>query len=159
MNTRSTVGLLVWIAICFAAAGLGSWATAAQIDTWYATLSKPSFNPPNWVFGPVWSLLFLLMAISAWQIWLPNGIAGARWELTIFAVQLVLNVLWSVLFFGCQMMLAALVEIVLLWLAILAMIILFARRKRWVGFLQVPYLCWVSFATVLNAALWWLNRG
>jgi translocator protein len=156
---RARLGLVGWIGVCFAAAYVGSLATMPQIDTWYATLTKPSFNPPDWIFGPVWSVLFLLMAISAWRIWQRNDWSIARRPLLIFAGQLLLNMLWSWLFFHYHAMLAALIEIVLLWLAILAMIVSFYRMDKFAGLLQLPYLAWVSFATVLNASLWWLNQG
>lgn len=156
-DRRSILGLLAWLVLVFVAAGLGSWFTMPEIGGWYATLRKPTFNPPDWVFGPVWTTLYALMAISAWLVWRPAGFRGARLPLAVFFVQLVLNTLWSMLFFGRHQMGVALVDIALLWLAIAAMIGLFLRRHALAGLLQVPYLCWVTFASLLNYELWRLN--
>lgn len=156
-SPRQAIGLFVAIAICFAAAGLGGLVTTPQIPGWYATLAKPTWNPPAWIFGPVWSLLYLLMAVAAWLVWRQAGIAGARLPLGLFAVQLTLNSLWSVLFFGLHSPGAAAAEILLLWGAILATLITFWQRSKLAGGLLVPYLAWVSFATVLNVTIWRLN--
>lgn len=155
--TQQATGLIVAILICFAAAGIGSLVTAPQIPGWYATLAKPAWTPLDWIFGPVWTLLYFMMAVAAWLVWRDAGIAGARLPLALFAVQLVLNSLWSVLFFGLQNPGAAAVEIVLLWGAILATQVAFWSRSRWAGGLLVPYLVWVSYATALNVAIWRLN--
>jgi tryptophan-rich sensory protein len=114
---------------------------------------------PDWIFGPVWTLLYLMMAVSAWLVWRQAGFAGAKLPRALFAVQLALNSLWSVLFFGLQNPGAAAVEIVLLWLAILATTVSFFRQSKVAGWLMVPYLAWVSFASVLNFAIWRLNTG
>ena len=156
-DPRAILGLLGWFALVFAAAWIGSSSTMPEIQGWYATLQKPSFNPPDWIFGPVWTTLYALMAISAWLVWRPAGFAGARLPLAVFLIQLVLNTLWSILFFGQHEIGAALVDIALLWLAIVLMIVLFIRRHRLAGLLQVPYLAWVSFASVLNYEIWRLN--
>lgn len=154
---QQCLGLVVAIVICFAAAGLGGFVTAPNIPTWYADLAKPSWNPPNWIFGPVWSCLYLMMAISAWLVWRQAGVVGAQLPLALFAVQLALNSLWSILFFGLHRPGMAAVEILLLWTAILVTLIVFWKRSRWAGALLVPYLAWVSFAAILNAVIWRMN--
>lgn len=153
------LGLLGWLVLCFGAAALGSWATTPELPGWYASLRKPSFNPPNWVFGPVWTVLFALMAVAAWLVWKRAGWGGGRAALGAFLVQLGLNTLWSWLFFGRHAIGAAAVEIVILWLAILATAVLFARVDRRAGWMLAPYLAWVGYATVLNIAIWRLNSG
>jgi len=155
MSTQQSVlGAIVAIVITFGAAYVGS---QFPVDEWYATLSKPSWNPPNWLFGPVWSLLYLLMAISVWLVWRDKGISGAIIPLIIFLLQLILNAAWSWLFFGLHEPSWAFAEIIVLWLAILANIILFWRINTISGVLLVPYLAWVTFATFLNYTLWRLN--
>ncbi|MCR9119550.1 MAG: tryptophan-rich sensory protein [bacterium] len=149
------VGLIV---ICFAASAIGAWATFEGLRDWYPELQKPSFNPPNWIFGPVWSTLYFMMAVSAWMVWLAAGFKGAKLAMTMFFVQLALNVAWSWIFFFAQQPGWAVVEIVLLWAAILATIVLFFPKSRIAAAMLCPYLAWVSFATVLNASIWWLNR-
>lgn len=156
-SSQQAIGFLVAIAICFTAAGLGGMVTTPQIPGWYATLAKPTWNPPAWIFGPVWSLLYLMMAVAAWLVWRQAGIARAKLPLGLFAVQLMLNSLWSVLFFGFHSPGAAAVEILLLWAAILATLITFWQWSKLAGWLLVPYLAWVSFATVLNVTIWRLN--
>ena len=156
-SSQQAIGLVVAVAICFAAAGLGGLVTTPQIPGWYAALAKPTWNPPAWIFGPVWSLLYLMMAVAAWLVWRQAGIAGAKLPLGLFAVQLILNSLWSVLFFGLHSPGGAAAEILLLWAAILATLITFWQRSKLAGGLLVPYLAWVSFATVLNVTIWRLN--
>jgi tryptophan-rich sensory protein len=151
------LGLGVFLVICFAAAGIGGTVTTPKIPGWYATLAKPSWNPPNWIFGPVWSALYLSMAVAAWLVWRQGGLAGATMPLALFAVQLVLNVLWSYLFFGLQNPGLAFVEVLLLWAAIAATMVVFWQRATVAGLLFGPYLAWVSFASVLNFAIWRLN--
>jgi tryptophan-rich sensory protein len=157
LPAKDILALLVSTAICFAAAGLGSQLTVVALEPWYAGLKKPAFNPPDWVFGPVWSLLYLLMAISAWLVWRQRERAAVRLPLALFGVQLALNVAWSGCFFYLQRPGAALSEIAVLWLAILATMLTFFRVNRAAGALLVPYLLWVSFASVLNFAIWRLN--
>ncbi len=140
----------------FAAAFVGS---RFRPGAWYAALARPAWSPPNWIFAPVWTLLYLLMGVSAWLVWRRAGFGGARLALGIFGVQLALNALWSWLFFGLHRPDLALVDIVLLWGAILAVVILFGRVDKVAGALQLPYLAWVTFAMALNGAIWWLNRG
>jgi tryptophan-rich sensory protein len=148
------IGLLV---LCSGAAGIGGAATSTSVSGWYQTLARPSWNPPDWVFGPVWTVLYFLMAIAAWLVWRRAGWPAARVPLAWFAVQLSLNVGWSIVFFGLRSPGAALAEILLLWLAIGATAISFARRSSVAAWLIVPYLAWTSFAVVLNAAIWRLN--
>ena len=156
-GTTDWLGLLVSVAICFAAAGLGGLVTTPKIPGWYADLAKPIWTPPDWIFGPVWTLLYLMMGIAAWLVWRQAGFTNAKLPLALFAIQLSLNTLWSVLFFGLQNPGAAAVEIIVLWVAILATLIAFWKRSKWAGWLLVPYLAWVSYATVLNASIWQLN--
>jgi benzodiazapine receptor len=145
------------IAICLAAGGLGSIATSAKITTWYATLAKPTWNPPNWVFAPVWTTLYVMMAVAAWFIWTRRDQPGARLALGLFGVQLALNTLWSFLFFGMENPGAAMFEIVLLWIALVATIAAFREISPVAAWLLTPYLLWVSFASCLNFAIWRLN--
>ena len=151
------IGLIVLVVICFAAAGLGGVAATPKIDNWYVTLAKPSWTPPNWIFGPVWSALYLGMAVAAWLVWRQGGWAGAVVPMILFSVQLVLNLSWSWLFFGLQNPGAAFAEVVLLWASIAATTVAFWFRSPVAGMLLVPYLAWVSFASVLNFAIWRLN--
>ena len=152
------LGLLLFVAVCFAAAGIGGTVTTPKIGTWYATLVKPSWNPPNWIFGPVWSALYFCMAVAAWLVWRQGGFSGAKVPLALFAVQLALNVLWSCIFFGLEKPGLAFMELLLLWTAIVATMATFWRLSMIAGILFVPYLAWVSFASVLNFTIWRLNR-
>lgn len=151
---RQTLALLGFIAICLAAGALGAAITAPAIPTWYAGLAKPSFNPPNWMFAPVWTALYLMMAIAAWLVWRRGN---GRTPLLLFALQLVLNSAWSLLFFGLHRVDLALVDIVLLLAAIVATATAFRASSAVAAILLVPYLAWVSFATMLNFAIWRLN--
>jgi tryptophan-rich sensory protein len=150
-------GFFVLVFACFAVAMIGGAVTTPKIDNWYATLAKPSWNPPNWIFGPVWSALYLSMAIAAWLVWRQGGISGAKLPLALFGIQLVLNVLWSCLFFGLQSPGLALFEVLLLWAAIAATTGMFWQRSMIAGILFLPYLTWVTFAGVLNFTVWRLN--
>ena len=154
---RQAVGLAVSIAICFGAAGLGSLFTTPSTGAWYVTLRKPAWTPPNWLFAPVWSVLYLGMAIAAWLVWRRAGVSGAKLPLVLFALQLVLNVCWSAIFFAAHLPGLAFAEIVLLWLLILAAAISFWPVSRAAGWLMVPYLLWVAFAAALNYSIWRLN--
>ena len=154
---RDTVAFMLFLALCLAVSALGAAATATSVGTWYRTLAKPPFNPPDWIFAPVWTVLFFMMALAAWLVWRCGGLRQARSELTLFAVQLALNLAWSVMFFGMRAIGAALIEIVVLLLAIVGTTLLFWRRDRVAGMLFLPYTAWVAFAAVLNAALWRLN--
>ncbi len=154
---RDVIGLAVAILICFGAAGLGSRFTTPSIAGWYATLLKPAWTPPSWIFGPVWSLLYLSMAVAAWLVWRKAGMAGARGALALFAVQLLLNVAWSAIFFGAHRPGLAFAEIVVLWLMILATVVWFRPVSRAAAWLLMPYLLWVAFAAALNFSIWRLN--
>lgn len=151
---RQAVALVGWLALCFAAAATGGFVTMGQ---WYAELNKPSWNPPGWVFGPVWTLLYIAMAVAAWLVWREGGWKLRGPALTVFLVQWLLNALWTPLFFGLQRVDLALVNIVLMWLAIVATIVLFHRISKVATILLVPYLAWVTFATALNFAIWRMN--
>jgi benzodiazapine receptor len=156
MNSLSLIlGAVGAIVLTFGAAYVGS---RFPVDEWYTALSKPSWNPPNWLFGPVWSVLYILMAISVWLVWREEGLLGAIVPLSIFLLQLVLNAAWSWLFFGLHELGIAFVEIVTLWVAIVINITLFWRLKPISGILLIPYLLWVTFASVLNYTLWRLNQ-
>ena len=146
--------LAVLIVLCFVVAGIGGLVTTPSIPNWYSGLVKPSWTPPSWVFGPVWSVLYLCMAVAAWLVWRKGN---ALVPLTFFAVQLAFNAAWSWLFFGLHSPGAALIDIVLLWIAIAATTIAFWRRSVVAGLLFLPYLAWVSFAATLNFAIWRLN--
>ena len=150
-------GLIFSIALCLAAGGLGAIATTPEIDGWYTTIRKPSWNPPAYVFGPVWTTLFVMMAVAAWLIWKTNGFKAARTPLTLFAAQLGLNVAWSWVFFHLHQPGWAFAEILVLWIAIAATTFAFFRNSTLAGCLMVPYLVWVSFASVLNFTIWQLN--
>ena len=152
------LGLTFSLALCFTAAAIGAWMTSVSLATWYPGLTKPRWNPPDWVFGPVWTLLYVMMAIAAWLVGRNHRWRSAILPLGLFGGQLLLNVLWSGLFFALQNPGAVLVDVVLLWLVILATLIAFVRVKPEAGLLLVPYLAWVSFATALNFAIWRLNR-
>ncbi|HWB13001.1 MAG TPA: TspO/MBR family protein [Pirellulales bacterium] len=151
------VGLVVFVVACLGAGGLGAVATTPEIEGWYKTLSKPSWNPPDYVFGPVWTTLYVLMAIAAWLVWRPGGFMAAAAPLTLFAVQLALNVAWSWIFFGMHQPGWAFLEVLILWLAIVTTTVAFFRRSKAAGCLMMPYLAWVSFASVLNFSIWRIN--
>jgi translocator protein len=148
--------LIASIALPLFAGFLGSLANMASLDTWYETIAKPVFNPPNWVFAPVWTLLFILMGISLYIVWEKNS-RHKRTALLLFGVQLLLNILWSALFFGLRNPLAAFIEILALLGAIVLTIILFGRISKPAAYLLVPYLLWVSFAAILNISIVILN--
>jgi benzodiazapine receptor len=159
MSTADIIKLIVGIVACEGAGGIGSLFTRKVISTWYATLKKPAFTPPNSVFGPVWITLYALMGVAVFMVW-REGLAqeGVRIAFTIFWVQLVLNVLWSVIFFGRRSPLGGMVVILLLWSAILTTIIKFFAVSNVAGGLLIPYLVWVSIAANLNVRIWILNR-
>jgi benzodiazapine receptor len=156
VNLRSIIGLSGWLAASFAAGWIGSRYMPGE---WYASLAKPSWNPPNAVFGPVWSALYVLMGVSAWLVWRRAGFSGAGAGLVLFFVQLILNALWSYLFFGLHRPAFAFVDIVVLWAVILAVVVLFWQVQRVSAALLLPYLAWVGFASYLNFVLWRLNSG
>lgn len=155
---RSIVGLAVFLGLCFGAAWVGSMLTSPALPEWYAGLAKPSWTPPNWVFGPVWSLLYLMMALAGWLVWRQAGVTSVAVPLALFGLQLVLNVAWSAVFFGLRRPGAAFAEIILLWFVILASMSAFWRVTRLAGWLMLPYLLWVGYAASLNLAIWLMNR-
>lgn len=158
MATNTPSGRLLalagWLLICFAAASMGALFVPGE---WYSALNKPSWNPPGWIFGPVWTLLYTMMAVAAWLVWRQGGWNKQRKPLLMFLVQLALNALWTPLFFGLHRPGLAFAGIVLLWLAIVATVAIFRTLDRIATLLLVPYLGWVSFAAALNFTLWRLN--
>lgn len=155
---RDWLMLAVFLAACLGAGGLGAWWSRDALMSWYPTLRKPPWNPPNWIFGPVWTALYLSMAVAAWTVWQRRDRASVGWPLGLFGVQLLLNAVWSPLFFNLRSTGLALVDIVLLWTTIAATILAFRRVSATAAVLMVPYLAWVTFASALNAAIWSLNR-
>lgn len=145
------------ILLTLAVGGVSGFATVKEINGWYGTLIKPSFNPPNYLFGPVWTCLYLLMGVSLYIIIKAPKTPARSKAITIFAAQLVLNFCWSIIFFSYHTVGWALAEIILMWIMILWMIIAFYRISKTAAFIQLPYIAWVSFATVLNTALFYLN--
>lgn len=151
------VKFVISILMCQLAGIIGSLFTSSSIPTWYATLNKPSFNPPNWIFAPVWISLYVMMGISFYLIWRKSGIPNFGFLMSVFIFQLVLNAFWSIIFFGLKSPGFAFLEIIFLWLAILMCVIYFFKVSKISSFLLIPYLLWVGFASVLNYFLWQLN--
>ena len=149
------LALIGFLALTLAVGGFSGLATRRGVFDWYPRLRKPSFNPPNAIFAPVWTVLYILMGIAAWLVWQSTGIASTA--LLLFVVQLAFNAAWSIIFFNAHRIGAALAELVVLWLLIVATTIAFWQVNWVAGLLFVPYLAWVSFATLLNAAVWRLN--
>jgi tryptophan-rich sensory protein len=155
---RSPVTLVAAVLLCNLAGILGSFVTITGEGSWYATIQKPPFNPPGFLFAPVWTLLFILMGISLYLVWMEGASRKeVRIALVAFGVQLVLNVLWSFLFFGLQSPFLGFIEILILWMSIAITIFLFYRVQQTAAFLLIPYLAWVSFATLLTYTVWILN--
>ena len=151
--------LIISIVACEFAGIIGGIFTSRSIPTWYKKLKKPSFNPPNWIFGPVWTTLYLLMGISLYIIWNSGTNDPIKIiAMALFGVQLILNVIWSILFFGMRKPSYAFIEIIFMWIAILATIIIFYPISSLAAILLVPYLLWVSFASILNYYIWKLNK-
>ncbi|MBI5530970.1 MAG: tryptophan-rich sensory protein [Candidatus Doudnabacteria bacterium] len=158
MKIKNIAMLIVWVVVAELAGGIGSIFTAPNIASWYTELVKPSFNPPSWVFGPVWTTLFLFMGIAAFLVWQKGwDRKQVKIALAVFMAQLVLNVAWSAIFFGQRNLGGAFAEIIILWLAILANIILFVKISKKAAWLLVPYILWVSFAGFLNFTIWQIN--
>jgi len=159
MDWNSAIKLIVSILASFAAAGIGSLFTFKAIPNWYAGLRKPPYTPPNWAFGPVWTTLYILMAISVFLVW-QKGLAtdGALLAFILFWIQLVFNALWSIIFFGMKSKGGGVITIVVLWLLILATVITSFRVSGWAGALLIPYILWVSIASYLNIGVWVLNK-
>jgi benzodiazapine receptor len=158
VDTQRWLMLIVFFAVCLGAGALGSFFTASSVRDWYPKLRKPAGTPPSWIFGPVWTTLYLLMAVSAWLVWREYG-RGALPALLIFFAQLALNIAWSGIFFGSRMPGVAFVEIVILWLAILFTIFVFYFLVPLAALLLVPYVLWVTYASYLNWGIWRLNRS
>jgi translocator protein len=158
MQIKNWLKLIISIVIASMAGFLGSFFTASSVTTWFTTLVKPPFNPPSWLFGPVWTILYFMIGVSLFLVWTTkaNKISKkkAYW---IFGIQLVLNAMWSVVFFGAQNPGLAFIVIVFLWISIILNIVAFYKIRKSAGYLLVPYLLWVSFASVLNFAIWILN--
>lgn len=152
--------ILSVVVTCLVVGYFSGMVTRSAITTWYPTLIKPSFNPPNWIFAPVWSMLYVMMGVAAGLVWdkIDSDKEVVKKALVLFAVQLALNALWSFLFFGLKNPMLAGLEIVILWLMIYETHLQFTKINKIAGFLLLPYLAWVSFATVLNASIWWLNK-
>jgi tryptophan-rich sensory protein len=154
LNASSWWALAGFIVVCF----LSTVATARfRPDDWYERLVQPSWRPPNWLFAPVWTFLYLTIAVSGWLVWRERGFADAIWPFAIYAIQLVLNGIWTPIFFGMKRPDLAFVDIVLVWLSIVATIVVFYPISGVAGLLLLPYLAWVTFATALNFAIWRLN--
>lgn len=157
---HSLAGLALSLAACFVVSGLGGWVTAGPVKNWYPALAKPALlTPPDAAFPVVWTLLYLLMAVAAWRVWQRAGWQEGRAALGLFGLQLMLNLGWSVLFFGLQRPGLALAEVIALWLAILATLLRFRRHDRLAGWLLAPYLAWVGYAALLNGLIWWMNQA
>ncbi len=156
-TTNQWLVLILFLAVCLGVGGLGSIPTAKSVRDWYPRLRKPPGTPPSWVFGPVWTTLYVLMAVSAWLVWRQYG-WGARAALLIFAAQLALNLAWSGIFFGARQIGCAFAEIVILWLAILFNIVIFYPLDSIAAWLLAPYLLWVTYASYLNCGIWLRNR-
>jgi benzodiazapine receptor len=154
-SLRSFLVLLGFIVLSFSA----TLPAVFSSPSFYGQIARPSWSPPPWIFGPVWTALYTMMGIAAWLVWRQGGFAAQKRPLTLFLVQLTLNALWTPIFFGARQIGLAAVEIVILWIAILMTMVAFFRVNRVAGSLFVPYLAWVSFAAVLNITLWWLNRS
>lgn len=160
-NTMNRIGkIILLVFLCLAVGYLASIVTRESVDTWYPTLEKPSFNPPNWLFMPVWTFLYVIMGVAGALVWdkLDEKEETAKKGLTYFFIQLALNMLWSYLFFGLKNPLLALIEIILLWLFIYETIAQFNKVNKVATYLFIPYMLWVSFAAILNASIWWLNK-
>ena len=156
---NNTLKLIIAIAIPVAVGGISGFFTATGVDSWYQTINKPSWNPPGWIFGPVWTTLYVMMGIALYLVWKSNASEGVKKNaVTIFAIQLILNFFWSFIFFDQQQPGWALVEIIIMWIAILLTIFAFAKVNKTAAWLLVPYISWVSFATILNYTIWKLNN-
>ena len=152
--------IAIALVVCLMVGYSASMVTRPSVETWYPTIIKPVFNPPNWIFMPVWTLLYVLMAVAAGLVWdkIKEQNAEVKKALGFFLVQLILNALWSYLFFGLKNPMLALIEIAILWLMIYETYLKFLKINKTAGYLLIPYIAWVSFAAILNASIWWLNR-
>jgi translocator protein len=151
------INLFIHLLVPQVVGGIAGFITVNSVTSWYSRLNKPSFNPPNFIFGPVWTLLYILMGISSYLIWAKRHSFYATKSLFVYGIQLILNFSWSIVFFGLKLPLGAFINVLLLWISIISMIILFYKVDKKAAFLQVPYLLWVSFASVLNYFIVLLN--
>lgn len=156
-RSQNLVALLGFLALCWSVEAISAVVTAQSVGTWYPDIAKPAWTPPNWVFAPVWTALYTMMAIAAWLVWMERSRIAIKGPMVLFGLQLALNSLWSFLFFGMQQIGWAGVEIALLWVAIAACLAMFWQAKPLAGALLIPYLLWVTYATALNWAIWWIN--
>lgn len=154
--TNAATFLLAQVA-CFSAAAIGGGFTANSVRTWYPTIAKPEWTPPSWVFGPVWTVLYAMMGLSLWLVWRSGTWPEKKNAVTLFGLQLLLNAAWSIIFFGARSPGFAFAEILLLWIALIATIVAFWTRSKTASLLLVPYLCWSSFAALLNFTIWRMN--
>jgi len=158
MNKKEVIKLLVSIVLPLSLGAIAGMFTSQSVSGWYETLNRPSFNPPNWIFGPVWTTLYILMGISLYLIWKQDVSKERNRAILVFLVQLILNFCWSFIFFYFNLIGIALVEIILLWINILIMLVLFYRIRPLAAYINIPYFIWVTFATILNASYYFLNR-
>ncbi len=159
MYLDAVIRFVVCLAACFAASIIGSVFTVKSIPDWYVSLKKPPYTPPNRVFGPIWITLYVLMAVSVFLTWEQGlGNIGVILAFSLFWIQLIFNVLWSIVFFGMKRQGSAVIVVIILWLLILAAIVTSFRISAWAGTLLIPYLIWVTVATYLNTGIWRLNR-
>jgi translocator protein len=160
MQLNKTTKIIVLVISCLAIGFLSGQVTRDATNTWYPTIIKPSFNPPNWIFGPVWSMLYAMMGVAAGLVWakIDANREVVKKALLFFGIQLLLNALWSYLFFGLHNPMLAFIEIILLWLMIYETYSQFKKIDKIAGYLLIPYLAWVGFASILNVSIWWLNR-
>ncbi|MEP6806512.1 MAG: TspO/MBR family protein [Flavobacterium sp.] len=157
---NKVVKIIIALVICLMVGYSASMVTRPSVETWYPTIIKPAFNPPNWIFMPMWTLLYILMAVAAGLVWdkIKEQNEEVKKALGFFLIQLTLNAIWSYLFFGLKNPMLALIEIALLWLMIYETYLKFVKINKTAGYLLIPYMAWVAFAAILNASIWWLNR-
>ena len=154
---KNTFSLVFFFLVCLGVSAVGGWVTQTSVNDWYQTLAKPPLNPPDWLFAPTWITLYVMMAIAGWRVWMRSANTLRRIALATFAVQLTLNLVWSFIFLGAKSPGFAAIEIVFLWVSILATLVIFWCVDRFAGWLMFPYLLWVSFASYLNFAIFLLN--
>ena len=159
MNKSQILKLLVSLALPLGLGVIAGLFTSASVPEWYATLNRPSFSPPNWLFGPVWTVLYILLGFSFFLIWKQTVSKERNIAIFVFIIQLVLNFAWSFIFFYFNLIGFALIEIILLWISIIIMIVVFYKIKPIAGYINIPYFLWVTFATILNASYYFLNRS
>jgi translocator protein len=156
-DRESWFSLVPFVVACFLTAGLGSWLTSFSVKTWYPQLRRPEWTPPDWIFAPVWTVLYLMMAVSAWLVWSTSDWSSARFPLTLFAIQLMLTAAWSFVFFGLRQIGPAFGEILLLWMMVIATAVAFLHLSLLAAWLLIPYVAWVAFASYLNFRIWQMN--